>query len=282
MNGLGVLGEIVARTRARVHARHAELPLERLLALAPTSGARRSFSAALARPGRVNVIAEFKRRSPSKGSLREDLHPVRAAQGYEVAGAAALSVLTEEDFFGGCLDDLQQARSATLLPALRKDFVVDPYQVWESWIAGADAVLLIVAALSDEELRRLLAVGEEAALAVLVEVHDEAELLRALRAGARLVGVNNRDLRSLHVDLATSLRLAPLIPDDVLAVAESGLRSGHDLRRLRDAGFDAFLVGEHLMTSRDPGDALERMLEDAYHPQERQPEARAGGAAGGD
>ncbi len=272
MRSSGVLGEIVARTRARVHTRHAELPLERLLSLAPTPGARRSFVAALTRPERVNVIAEFKRRSPSKGALREDLHPVRVAQGYEVAGAAALSVLTEEEFFGGCLDDLQQSRAATLLPALRKDFVVDPYQVWESWIAGADAVLLIVAALADDELRQLLDVAHEAGLAVLVEVHDDAELLRALRADARLVGVNNRDLRSLRVDVSTSLRLAPQIPDDVIAVSESGLRNGDDVRRLRDAGFDAFLVGEHLMTSPDPGDALERLIAAGQRPGEVRPD----------
>lgn len=260
MTPAGVLGEIVARTRLRVRARHRELPLERLLAVAPTPGARRPFEAALTHPGRINVIAEFKRRSPSRGVLREDLHPVRVAQGYEVAGAAALSVLTEEDFFGGCLDDLQQARAATLLPTLRKDFVVDTYQVWESWIGGADALLLIVAALDDAELRHLLGVVREAGLAALVEVHDERELRRALDAGARVVGVNNRDLKTLEVDLGTSLRLAPLIPDDVVAVAESGVRAGDDVRRLRDSGFDAFLVGEHLMTSPDPCDALERLL----------------------
>ncbi len=272
MSALGVLGEIVARTRARVHTKHAELPLDRLLSLAPTPGARRSFAAALTRPGHVNVIAEFKRRSPSKGALREDLHPVRVAQGYEVAGAAALSVLTEEEFFGGTLDDLQQSRAATLLPALRKDFVVDAYQVWESWIAGADAVLLIVAALEDDELVQLLGVAHEAGLAVLVEVHDEHELRRALRAGARIVGVNNRDLRSLRVDVATSLRLAPLIPDDVIAVAESGLRSGADVRRLRDVGYDAFLVGEHLMTAPDPGDALEALIATGLRPDEARPD----------
>lgn len=266
-----VLGEIVARTRLRVRVKHRELPLERLLALAPTPGARRSFEAALTRPGRVNVIAEFKRRSPSKGVLREDLHPVRAAQGYEVAGAAALSVLTEEEFFGGSLDDLRQARAATLLPTLRKDFVVDPYQVWEAWISGADALLLIVAALDDAELRRLLGVVREAGLASLVEVHDERELRRALDAGARVVGVNNRDLKTLHVDLDTSLRLAALIPDDVVAVSESGLRTGDDVRRLRDAGYDAFLVGEHLMTSPDPGDALEHLIAGGYRAGERGP-----------
>ena len=256
----GALGEIVARTRARVHARHREMPLDRILAAAPTPGARRPFDRPLARPGRVNVVAEFKRRSPSKGVIRDDLHPVHVAQGFEVHGAAALSVLTEEDYFGGHLDDLQQARSATLLPTLRKDFVVDPYQVWESWIAGADAVLLIVAVLSDGELRRLLETAAEVNLAALVEVHDAEELRRALGAGAGLVGVNNRDLRTLEVRLETALELAPLIPDEVVAVAESGIGSGAEIQLLRRAGYDAFLVGERLMRAPDPGEALRELI----------------------
>jgi indole-3-glycerol phosphate synthase len=210
----------------------------------------------------VNVIAEFKRRSPSRGTLRDDLPPASAAQAYESAGAAALSVLTEPEFFGGTLDDLRQARAATTLPVLRKDFVVDPYQVWEAWIAGADAVLLIVAALSGPEMRALFDTAREAGIDALVEVHDEDELVRALEAGAVLVGVNNRDLRTLEVSLETSLALASRIPDDVVAVAESGIRTGEDVRRLRSAGFDAFLVGEHLMTAPDPGEALRGLLRD--------------------
>lgn len=258
-----VLGEIVARARARVHEQRKELPLDRILSMAPTPGARRSFRAALERPGTINVIAEFKRRSPSRGVIREDLHHVKAAQAYEVGGAAALSVLTDEEFFGGRLDDLQEARSATLLPTLRKDFIVDPYQVWESWIAGTDAVLLIVAALSDAELKSLFVTTGQAAIDALVEVHDLAELKRALEAGARIVGVNNRDLRTMEVRLETSLELAPQIPDDVIAVSESGIRSGAEVRRLRDAGFDAFLVGERLMEAPDPGAALEALIAEA-------------------
>jgi indole-3-glycerol phosphate synthase len=171
-------------------------------------------------------------------------------------------VLTDEPFFGGRLAHLSEARGATGLPALRKDFVVDPWQIAEARAAGADAVLLIVAALSDDELRQLL--GEARALRVdaLVEVHDAAELERALAAGARVVGVNNRDLRTLEVSLQTSLSLAPRIPDDVVAVAESGITSGLDLRRLRDAGFDACLIGEHLMAAPDPGAALRQLLEE--------------------
>jgi indole-3-glycerol phosphate synthase len=272
MSRPGILGEIVAHTRARVHERRRELPLDRILSTAPTPGGRRDFTAALSRTDRTNVIAEFKRRSPSKGVIRTDLHPVRVAQAYEIAGAAALSILTEEEYFGGTLDDLQQARSATLLPALRKDFIVDPYQVWESWIAGVDALLLIVAVLSDGELRSLLATAAETGLDVLVEVHDAAELARALDAGARILGVNNRDLRTFEVSLETSLALAPRIPDDVLAVAESGIATGGDVRRLRDAGYDAFLVGEHLMSAPDPAAALESLLG---------AEPRSGGSDGG-
>jgi indole-3-glycerol phosphate synthase len=257
-----VLGQIVARTRERLHDRRKQRPLDELLATAPTPGTRRAFAEAFSRSG-LHLIAEFKRRSPSRGVLREDLSASAVAQAYETAGARALSVLTEEDFFGGHLGDLRQARAATRLPTLRKDFVVDPYQVWEAWIAGADAVLLIVAVLSEAELRKLLDTTLEAGLDALVEVHDLRELEVALACGARLVGVNNRDLKTLQVTLDTSLRLAPAIPDHVVAVAESGIASGEDLRRLREAGFDAFLVGEHLMTAPDPGQALHRLLEDA-------------------
>jgi indole-3-glycerol phosphate synthase len=211
----------------------------------------------------VNVIAEFKKRSPSRGAIREDLHPVHVAQGYEIAGAAALSVLTDGPFFGGCLEDLRQARSATLLPTLRKDFIVDPYQVWESWTAGADAMLLIVAALADHELRRLHETAAEVGIEALVEVHNREELERALAVGASLVGVNSRDLATLEVRLETALELAGEIPEGVVKVAESGIRSGADLRRLRLAGFDAFLVGEHLMQSPEPGAALEALIRDA-------------------
>jgi len=263
MVGADVLGRIVARTRERLQEKKRLFPIERVLASAPTPGTRRPFARVLADRRGVNVIAEFKRRSPSRGAIREDLHPVYVAQGYEIAGAAALSVLTEEEFFGGSIVDLQEARAATLLPTLRKDFIVDAYQVREAWIAGADAVLLIVAVLADHELRQLHAAATELGLEVLVEVHDGDELGRALAAGARIVGVNNRDLHSLEVRLETSLELIERIPDEVVAVSESGLRCGGDVRRLRDAGFDAFLIGEHLMAAPDPGAALEALLRDA-------------------
>jgi indole-3-glycerol phosphate synthase len=266
MSGLseaGVLEEILVHTRQRVAQERQGRPLDVVRAAAAEAPERRSFARALSRPGRVNVVAEHKRRSPSRGRIREDLAPADVARRYEAAGAAALSVLTDEPFFGGRMEHLSEARAATLLPVLRKDFVVDPWQVWEARAGGADAVLLIVAGLGDGELRDLLSVSEEAGVDVLVEVHDRAQLERALAAGARILGVNNRDLRTLSVSLETSLALASGIPDDVVAVAESGIRKGEDIRRLREAGYDAFLVGEHLMAAPDPGEALKELLEGA-------------------
>ena len=258
-----VLERILARTRERVAAERAVRPLAEVERAARAAGPARPFAAALAAADRLNVIAEHKRRSPSRGAIREDLAPASVARAYEEAGAAALSVLTDEAFFGGCLEHLSEARAATRLPVLRKDFVVDPYQVWQARAAGADALLLIAAALADAELRALLELAVGAGLEALVEVHDRDELARALAAGARVVGVNNRDLRTLSVSLDVSLELAAAIPDDVVAVAESGIRSGADLRRLRAAGFDAFLVGESLMSAPDPGAALRELLREA-------------------
>ncbi len=258
-----VLDTILARTRVRVEQERRRRPLEDLRAAARDAPPVRPFATALSRPGRVNVIAEHKRRSPSRGAIREDLEPADVARRYEQAGAAALSFLTDEPFFGGRLSHLVEARAATGLPVLRKDFVVDRWQVWEARAAGADAVLLIVAALTDGELGGLLATAAEAGLEALVEVHDAAELAGALGAGARIVGVNNRNLKTLAVSLETSLALAPAIPDDVVAVAESGIREAGDVRALRAAGFDAFLVGEHLMSAADPGLALGRLIREA-------------------
>ena len=259
-HGVGVLDRILARTREAVEERRRRMPLERLQRSAPTPTGRRAFAQALAQPGRVNVIAEFKRRSPSRGVLREDLHPVSAAQSYEIGGAAALSILTEEQFFGGSLEDLREARAATMLPTLRKDFIIDPYQVWEAWYAGADAVLLIVSALPDRALRDLLDVTAQVGLDALVEVHDRIELDRALAAGAKVVGVNNRDLRTMDVSLETALELAPHIPEGIVAVAESGIHGPGELRMLREAGYHAFLIGEHLMLSPDPAVALDSLI----------------------
>jgi indole-3-glycerol phosphate synthase len=220
---------------------------------------RRDFAAALAGEG-LGVIAELKQASPSRGLLCADYRPAEIAAGYQQAGAVALSVVTEEQFFHGSVDDLRAVRAAAHLPVLRKDFIVDPYQVYESVATGADALLLIVAALGDQQLRELLELSDSLQIATLVEVHNEQETDRALEAGARIVGVNNRDLRTFQVDLETSLRLRPCIPSNCLTVAESGISSRADLDRLREAGFDAALVGERLITQPDPGKALSELL----------------------
>jgi indole-3-glycerol phosphate synthase len=264
-----VLDAILARTRERVAAEQDRRPLGFAHAAVVAAPAARPFAEEISRAGRVNVIAEHKRRSPSRGAIREDLLPADVARRYEAAGAAAISVLTDEAFFGGRMAHLVEVRAASGVPVLRKDFVLDPWQVWEARAAGADAVLLIVAALTDAELAGLLAVVREAGMDALVEVHDRGELDRALAAGARIVGVNNRDLKTLAVSLDTALALAPSIPDGVVAVAESGIRTGADLARLRDAGFDAFLVGEHLMSAPDPGQALRELVAGSAGPPAR-------------
>ncbi len=258
-----VLEQIVTRTRLKVAERQLSEPLDRLLARPQTRRPHRPFAEALAARGGPHVIAEFKRRSPSRGLIREEAQVVPVVDAYQRGGAAALSILTEPEWFGGSLEDLRQARAATKLPVLRKDFIVDAYQIWESWRAEADVILLIVAALSDTQLTSLLTTAAEANLEVLVEIHDGPELERALAAGARIVGVNNRNLKTLEVDLATSESLAPRIPEDVVAVAESGIKTPDDVRRLRRAGFDGFLIGEHLMSAPEPGQALRDLLDGA-------------------
>ena len=259
-----LLAAIVAATRRIVEARSARVPaaeLERRVSRAPSSPG--AFRAALDREGRFNVIAECKRRSPSRGVLRADYDPAAIASGYERGGAAAISVLTEPTFFDGSLEHLEAVRRATSLPILRKDFIVDEYQILEARAAGADAVLLIVAALTPPALAQLHRAAVDAGLDVLVEVHGLAEIPMAIDAGASIVGVNNRDLRTLAVDTDVSLRAAQVIPDDVVAVAESGLKTGDDLARLRQAGYDAFLIGERFMTTDQPGSALRDLLADA-------------------
>jgi indole-3-glycerol phosphate synthase len=195
--------------------------------------------------------------------IREDLPPQDVAVSYEAAGAAAMSVLTDEDYFGGSLDHLTAARGAVEIPAIRKDFTVDTYQIWEARAACADAVLLIVAALTDAELKTFLADAAEAKVAALVEVHDAEELDRAVFAGASIIGVNNRNLKTMEVRLETSLDLRPKIPAAAVKVAESGIKTGADMKRLRAAGYDAFLIGEHLMSSPDPGAALKQLIMEA-------------------
>jgi len=257
-----LLATIVAATRRIVEARQAQDPIAALAERAAAAPLRRGhFAAALSRTGGINVIAECKRRSPSRGVLRANYDPVTIAKGYERAGAAAISVLTEPTFFDGALEHLSAVRAAVSVPLLRKDFIVSEYQLLEARIAGADAVLLIVAALRPVELKLLHDHAVRMGLDVLVEVHDATELAIALDAGARIVGVNNRNLRTLAVDLQASDELIALMPADVVAVSESGIKSADDLRTLRDAGYRAFLIGERLMTAGEPGRELEHLLE---------------------
>jgi indole-3-glycerol phosphate synthase len=206
------------------------------------------------------VIAEIKRASPSAGVLRADLDPVKVAAEYQRAGAAAISVVTEGIYFGGRLEDIARLRWEVDLPLIRKDFIVDPYQIIEARHAGADAVLLIAALLDTAALRRLHAQAASLGIEALVEVHNCRELDRALEIGASLIGVNNRDLRSFEVTLGVSLQLAARLPKDAIAVAESGIRTGGDIRRLAEAGYRGFLVGEHLMRAASPGQALSHLL----------------------
>ncbi|MEO7192033.1 MAG: indole-3-glycerol phosphate synthase TrpC [Vicinamibacterales bacterium] len=224
-----------------------------------------AFRASLRQPG-IRIIAECKRRSPSRGVLRREYDPGAIAEGYAAHGAAAISVLTEPSFFDGALEHLHAVRARVPLPLLRKDFIVTEYQVFEAAAAGADAVLLIVAALDDGTLCRLMDLARTFGLAPLVEVHDTDELGRALRAGADIIGVNSRNLRTLQVHPSVLEELAPLIPADVVAVAESGLKTAADLIRLRQVGYSAFLIGERFMTEPDPGAALGRLRDDVERP----------------
>lgn len=216
------------------------------------------FEKALGRPG-LGVIGEVKRRSPSRGVLAAGLDSVRQARIYQQAGAAAVSVLTEPDHFGGSNEDLMRVAGAVEIPVLRKDFTLDPAQVWEAARIGADAVLLIVAILDDGQLADLLETAGRAGLAALVEVHNAGEARRAMRAGARIVGVNNRDLRDFTVDLETSLRLAPLLQEATVRIAESGIHSPAQAGKMAGAGYDAILVGEALVRADDPGRLVSRM-----------------------
>lgn len=270
-----MLDEIMRHKREELPERMHTMPLATLRALAATVPDPLDFVAALRRPG-VSLIAEVKRASPSRGLLCRDFDPAHLAQVYVQGGAAAISVLTDSRFFQGELEHLTTVKEtvtgerqkeekkatrethatnlpisqSTIPPVLRKDFIFDPYQIVEARVAGADAVLLIVAVLGDHELKRLLEETRRYSMEALVEVHDEAEVERALKAGARVIGVNNRDLRTFTVDLATTARLRPLIPTECVLVSESGIHSPDDVRRLREIGVDAMLVGESLVTAK--------------------------------
>jgi indole-3-glycerol phosphate synthase len=260
-NGPDLLATICAATRRRVEAAREREPraaLERRALQARPRGDQ--FQAALAAADRLNIIAECKRRSPSRGVLRAEYDPVAVACGYQAAGAVALSVLTEPAFFDGALDHLSAVRAAVALPLLRKDFILETYQLLEARASGADAVLLIVAALDDAQLRTLHGEARSLDLAALVEVHDAGEVTRAVDAGAQIIGVNNRNLRTLAVDIQASEAAAAEIPSHAIAVSESGLKSHADLARMRALGYRAFLIGERFMTAPDPGEALRQLV----------------------
>ena len=256
-----LLATIVAATRRIVDVRQAGEPMTALAQRAASRPSREGrFQAALSDHGGYNVIAECKRRSPSRGVLREHYDPVAIATGYADAGAAAISVLTEPTFFDGSLEHLQAVSAAVDVPVLRKDFVISEYQLLEAKAAGADAVLLIVAALRPAELKVLHDHARRHGLDVLVEVHDATELAIAIDAGARIVGVNNRNLRTLQVDVHASETLIGRMPAGVLAVSESGLKTADDLQRLKALGYSAFLIGERFMAAADPGSELKNLL----------------------
>ncbi len=248
------LDRILARHRAVAadDGRHLDELVTRAVDMAPTRG----FASALRRPGALHVISEIKRRSPSKGDLNPDLDPAVLARDYERGGASCLSVLTDEEFFGGSVADLQSARAACSLPVLRKDFTVSAHDVADARLMGADCVLVIAAALDRDELVGLHRLAVEVGLDVLVEIHDEHELEVALAADASLIGVNQRDLVTFQVDHERALRMAAVIPDHVVKVAESGVRGRDDAAALHAAGYHAVLVGETLVTSADPADSV--------------------------
>lgn len=258
-----VLNRILVRKREEIEARRSQRPLHVLKQQVREAGPTRGFVAALEKriaAGDPAVIAEVKKASPSKGVIREDFDPRAIAQSYEGGGAACLSVLTDVDFFQGADRYLQDARAACTLPVLRKDFIIDEYQLYESRVLGADCILLIVAALDDEQLSSLHARAVELGLDVLVEAHDSTELERALALNINLVGVNNRDLHTFNTSLDTTFELSTRIPEGVTLVTESGVMTTTDVQRLRQADINAFLVGERFMRQPEPGQALKELF----------------------
>lgn len=254
------LTRIVAHKQEEVRSAKRKSSLADLEQRTKSQSPVRDFRQALLAGGDVTVIAELKKASPSAGVLREDFDPQQLAQSYAANGAAALSVLTDENFFQGHLDYLNQARGVCSLPALRKDFIIDSYQITEARAFGADAVLLIVAILDAGQLAELLALTKELGMHALIEVHGAHEIEIALPAGAEIIGINNRDLQTFSVSLATSEKLAALIPTNCVRVAESGITSRNEVERLADCGFDAILIGSHLMRQPDPGKALSNFV----------------------
>lgn len=256
-----ILSEIVEHKRIEVAQRKAKTPLREVEERLDHAPRLKDFRLALRAPG-VSIIAEIKRRSPSRGEILPDVDAVELAAIYEQAGARAVSVLVDEKYFGGSLDDLSKVANHTKLPCLCKEFIIDPYQIYEARTAGADAILLIVRILSDEELKSFLHEAANLQLAVLVETHSDEEIQRALRAGAHIIGINNRDLDTLEVDIQTTMRLKNRVPGGNILVSESGIKSRREVRLLDDGGVDAILIGETLLTSKNIREKLESLLHD--------------------
>lgn len=256
-----ILKRIIDAKRIELEGEKVQLPPRRAIELASSAPAPHSFLEALQRPGGLRVIAEIKRASPSRGTIQGNADPASVAKAYAAAGAAAVSVLTDQRFFLGSPAHLEAVRDAVTLPVLRKDFLFEEYQLYRSRALGADALLLIARILEPKLLTTLIGVTRSLHMEALVEVHGEDDLARALDCGATLIGINNRDLATMTVSLETSLRLLPLIPAGVTRVSESGIETRADLDRLRSAGADAFLIGERLMREPDPGAALKALLE---------------------
>jgi indole-3-glycerol phosphate synthase len=255
-----ILDEIVISKHAEIAAARRLLPLEDLRAQASAADPVRDFCAALRRTGPIRLIAEIKKASPSAQTIRTDFDPTHIAQTYERHGASCLSVLTDAPYFKGCLEHLTQARGTTSIPVLRKDFLIDEYQVFQARAAGADAILLIAEILDDASLHKLLEQARALGMSALVELHNESNISRVLASGAELIGINNRDLRRFTTDIEHTLRLRDRIPADVLLVSESGIRTRRDVERLEAAGVSAILVGESLMRAADLGLAVEQLL----------------------
>jgi len=261
-----ILKKIIHRKLQEIEERSARLSLLQLMEAVPAASAPRGFVQSIRdriEAGQAAVIAEIKKASPSKGVLREDFRPADIARSYADNGAACLSVLTDEDFFQGGDEHLRQARAACKLPVIRKDFIIDPYQVYEARVMGADCILLIAACLDDAQLRILNELAQQLGMDVLVEVHDRDELARALILGNSLVGINNRNLRTFEVDLHTTLEMLQLIGDDKIVVTESGIHTPHDVRLMRSHHVHAFLVGEAFMRADDPGARLAELFRDS-------------------
>jgi indole-3-glycerol phosphate synthase len=255
-----ILEKIIGHKLIEVEESKKALPFSALVKRAQKTYEPRDFLKAVSPNGSLRIIAEVKHASPSKGIFRDDFDPVEIARSYERGGAAALSVLTDEKFFKGSLTYLKDIRRAVDIPLLRKDFTVDPYQVFEARLYGADAILLIAAALEQNTMKELLDLAHSLGLNAIVEVHDDSELDRAMDIGSRIIGINNRDLRTFEVDLTVSTRLAGRIPGDIVVVAESGIGSPEDIGKLRSGGVHVFLVGETFMRAPDPGVELQKLL----------------------